>query len=86
MINEWERSVDERVGAAKIEVGEPFDHLDAYIIAKTEFGRNYEERKQVFEKLGQLQNQASHVGRYSRLQVNQKLRAYRVWVCVKVVK
>ena len=29
MINEWERSVDERGGAPKIEVGEPFDHLDA---------------------------------------------------------
>ena len=43
MINEWERSVDERAGAAKIEVGEPFDHLDAYIIAKTEIGRNYKE-------------------------------------------
>ena len=43
MINEWKRSVEERARAAKIEVGEPFDHLDAYIIAKIEFGRNYVE-------------------------------------------
>ena len=43
MINEWKRSVQERAGAAKINVGEPFNHLDAYIIVKTEFGRNYEE-------------------------------------------
>ena len=43
MINEWKRSVEERAGAAKIEVGEPFNHLDVYIIAKTEFGRNYKE-------------------------------------------
>ena len=43
MINEWERSVYERARAAKTEVGEPFDHLDAYIIAKAEFGRNYKE-------------------------------------------
>ena len=43
MINEWKRSVEERARAAKIEVGEPVDHLDRCIIAKTEFGRNYEE-------------------------------------------
>ena len=43
MINEWERSVDERAGATKIEVGETFNHFDAYIIARTEFVRNYEE-------------------------------------------
>ena len=43
MINEWKRSVEERAGAAKILVGEPFNHLDAYIIAKTGFGKNYEE-------------------------------------------
>ena len=43
MINEWERSVDERARAPKIEVGEPFDHLDAYIIGNIEFGRNYKE-------------------------------------------
>ena len=43
MINEWKRSVEESVGAANIKLGKPFDHLDAYIIAKTEFGRNYKE-------------------------------------------
>ena len=35
--------MDERAGAAKIEVGEPFDHFDAYIIPRIEFVRNYEE-------------------------------------------
>ena len=43
MINECKRSVEERAGAAKIEVGEPVNHLDGWIIAKTEFGRNYKE-------------------------------------------
>ncbi|XP_057832478.2 cytokinin hydroxylase [Cryptomeria japonica] len=73
MSDRWKGIVDGGGGSAEVEVSKDFSCLAGDIIARSIFGRNFEEGRKIFQQLTSLQKLSSQAGRYQWLPISRFL-------------